>query len=283
MGNPSEVTGLRSLSDAADMANAVAVVVLNVSYFDYREPGTDIAAFDAANGTPDVPDPLLTVHRLGRMYLAGAGDFLYSIGKTLELDQPMVVSPGVLARATAEYASRCKYVAEPGDTPEQRLAKLAHLMRSGLLEAGASDPTHPQHDGLSDLAARFTRWESGRRPPRVKKPSDYKGLIEDLLPGRGGREYAALSGIAHASAPTLIGVFLSAQMNLHERYSNSWRNALFATKCALSAARHVATLRGHEAPELRTLAVLVDHYCESYNESVDKTGYGEKFDPEPTP
>lgn len=96
---------LPPMQDASLYCNWVALTMNAVSKLEAREPTVDIATFDAERGDEDFPDPLTTAHRLAGVLLQCGGEFVYSIGKLLELEEPMVMSPAVLARSAAEYAS----------------------------------------------------------------------------------------------------------------------------------------------------------------------------------
>lgn len=259
----SERQPLPALSKAAELCNAVAVVINRIAYFEYREPGVEIAAFDSAHGSADFPDPLLTTHRLGRMYLVGAGDFIYSIGKLLALEEPMVNAPAVAARSAAEYASRCKYISDPNDSPGARLAKMSHLLSEGIADSGLRSPNTPPE--RQHLVSSFDSWRSRQHLPRVPKPK-YVALVEELSPHMGVPEYAQLSGYLHGSALTLIASFISAQMGLEHRVDNSWRHVLFAAECGLMAGVQVCTLRAGDRSEIDILLTLHRHYVDIYNQ-----------------
>jgi hypothetical protein len=95
-----------ALSSIASLCNTVSLTINELASSPYREPGFSLDAVDDEYGTAVVPDPLTNAHKLIRFFLLGAGDNLYAIGKLLDLPSPMLVSPAVLARATAEYSSR---------------------------------------------------------------------------------------------------------------------------------------------------------------------------------
>ncbi len=254
---------LPPLSEASHLCESTAQVMNQTAYLDYREPTVDdIDAFDRDRGSGVMPDPLLTAHRLSRFYLVSAGDFVYSIGKLLALSEPMVVSPAVLARSAAEYASRCKYIADSTDSPEVRLSKLANLFQEGFADLGASksDADH----GLVSLAARFNDWRSTQHLPRAPKPN-YSALVAALSPDMGKGEYEQLSGVAHANAITLSGVFIAAQLGHAKRLEDSWRHALFATQCGLLASAHVCLLRDGDKEPINECLGRFYHYVNAYN------------------
>ncbi len=183
---------LPPLSEAGTLCNATSLVMRETGGLDHREPTvTDIGSFDLIHGSGTMPDPLLSAHILSRSYLIGAGDFVYSIGKILALEEPMVVSPAVLARSAAEYASRCKYLSSAEDSPEVRVAKFANLLEEGFKDSGANRPD--ADPSLVELARGMNDWKSRRRLPKVKLPN-YSALVASLSPDMGKSEYDSLSG-----------------------------------------------------------------------------------------
>ncbi|WP_327116695.1 hypothetical protein OHB12_05345 [Nocardia sp. NBC_01730] len=201
---------LPPLAEAGNLCDVSAQVMNRTAYLPYREPTVaDIGSFDAKRGSTEMPDPLLTSHRLSRFYLVGAGDFVYAIGKLLALDEPMVVSPAVLGRSTAEYASRCRYISDAADGPDIRLSKLANLCNEGFQDLGIGKPG--ADPDLVALAKGFKDWRSRQQLPKVSFPN-YSALVDALSPSMGKRVYGGLSGIAHASAISLSATFLSAQI-----------------------------------------------------------------------
>lgn len=157
---------LPPLAEASRLCDVTSQVMNATAYLSYREPTVeDIGAFDDARGSVSLPDPLLTAHRMSRFYLVGAGDFVYSMGKLLALKEPMVVSPAVLARSAAEYSSRCRYISDPDDSPDLRLAKLANLFQEGFRDLGVEKPdADPQ---LIELAKGFNDWKSTQSLPKA--------------------------------------------------------------------------------------------------------------------
>jgi len=71
----------------------------------------------------------------------------------------MVMSPAVLARAAAEYASRTWYIFDPQDTPEGRVAKMARLFDASLMQYCFARPD--AHAEEHQLYARLRRWSVG--------------------------------------------------------------------------------------------------------------------------
>ncbi|MFC8047800.1 hypothetical protein [Nocardia sp. NPDC057353] len=258
------MASLPSLLEASQLCDATAQVMRAIAYHDYQESTVaDIGSYDAAHGSDAMPDPLLTAHRLTRFYLVGAGDFVYSLGKLLGLDHPMVASPGVLARSAAEYSSRCAYLSDVGDSPELRISKMFNLFREGFNDFGVNksdaDPD------MVKLAVGINDWRSRQTLPKANLPN-YTNLIHKLAPSIGRREYQYLSGIAHANAITLSEAVISAQMGNEHNADTAWRYALFATHCGVMAAFGVALLRGCDPAPVISCRAAYTHYELKYNQ-----------------
>lgn len=268
---------LPSLSEASRLCESTAHVMNATGYLPYREPTVpDIEAFDAERGSGSMPDPLLTAHRMSRFYLVGAGDFVYSIGKLLALEEPMVVSPAVLARSAAEYSSRCKYISADADSPDMRLSKLANLFQEGFRDLGVGKPDADQD--LLELANGFNNWKSTQNLPKASLPN-YSALVHALSPNMGRSEYQQLSGITHGSTITLSAVFIAAQMGHEKRVEDSWRHALFATQCGLLAAATVCLLRDGDKSAINSCLAAFYHYELRYNQYLWDLSTERGFDP----
>jgi hypothetical protein len=176
------VTKLLPLSEAALLCEHAAQVVNETAHLPLQEPGWVIEEFDRQRGNADLADPLRTAHRMAEFYLAGAGDFLYSIGTLLALEQPTLLSPAVLARSAGEYASRAKYLSSLDDGPEMRISKVWSLFMDGFTRMGASKPS--ADPTMVDMVRRPERWRSGQTLPKSKVP-DYTKLVERLSPQMG--------------------------------------------------------------------------------------------------
>lgn len=251
-----------SLVKAVELCDIIAQVMNETAYLPYRDPHVDIDEYDKKHGKGVIPDPLLTAHRMSRLYLVGAGDFVYSIGKLLDLEQPMVVSPAVLARSAAEYASRCRYISVPEDQPDVRLSKLFNLYREGFNDAGVNKPdADPQ---LVAFSRELNDWRNQQELPKTKLPN-YTALVAELAPGTGKSEYEALSGVAHASAITVTGVFIAAQLKHDKRVEDSWRHALFAAQCGLFAAAQVCVFRDGPKDPINYCLGRLDECVGAYN------------------
>lgn len=251
------------LSEASRLCDWTSQVMRATASHDYRESTVaDINKYDAERGSGAVPDPLLTAHRLTRFYLLGAGDFLYSLGKLLGLEQPMVTSPAVLARSAAEYSSRCVYIASSEDSPETRVAKMFNLFREGFNDFGVHKPdADPQ---VVELAKGINAWRSTQELPKTALPN-YTDLIHKLAPSIGRREYQRLSGVAHANAIALSGAAISAQLDNAQNVEDGWRYALFATHCGVMAAFGVAELRASDPTPILSCNAAYRHYETEYN------------------
>lgn len=256
------MASLPPLSEASTLCRGTAQVMLQTAYLDYREPTCEIAQFDEGMGNADVPDPLLTAHRLARFYLVGAGEFVYSIGTLLQEESPLPLSISTLARSTAEYASRCKYISEPSDGPEMRISKLCNLFHEGFKNIGVNKPD--ADPARVQLAKAFETWKSRHRLPRSRLPN-YTDLIDKLSPAMGVKKYDALSGFAHGNALTVGVTVVMAQINHERRHEDLWQHSLFAAQCGLLAANQVCYLRDGDMEPLEHVRTLLDHWITLYN------------------
>ncbi|WP_277371169.1 hypothetical protein [Rhodococcus rhodochrous] len=253
---------LPPLSQIASLCDVIAQVMNRTANLDYRDPFVDISTYDAEYGEGVMEDPLRTAHKMTRMYLTACGDFVYSIGKLLNVAEPMVVSPAVLARSAAEHASRCKYISDPDDEPEIRLSKMFNLLREGFNDFGVNKPG--ANPALIEHSKLLNDWRNKMQLPKTKLPN-YAALVLELSPDMGRAEYERLSAIAHGSAVTLTEVFLSAQMGHKKRIEDAWRNGLFAVQCGLLAAANVCILRDGDKTEINHCLALLDEAVLSYN------------------
>ncbi|WP_433562301.1 hypothetical protein ACQP1O_33115 [Nocardia sp. CA-151230] len=230
----------------ARLCEVMSEVARMCAYLPHREPGHDIDAFDQLHGNEDFPDPLLTTHRLGRFYLAGASNFVRSIGHLISLDTPPTIAPGVLARSAAEYAARANFVTNLDDSPEMRVSKMERLFADGLQNIGVNSKDATPEE--AELAKRINRWRSQTQLPKVRPPNFTNSVIE-LSPDLGPREYPLLSRLVHANAVTVTVVTISEQMNHYTQVTDAWAHALFAAWCTLKATVNACVLRdGNKEP-----------------------------------
>ncbi|MFI7529708.1 hypothetical protein [Nocardia salmonicida] len=265
------MTKLLPLSEAALLCEHTAQVARETAHLPLREPECDIDEFDRQRGTTDLADPLRTAHRMAQFYLVGAGDFLYSIGTLLALDQPTVISPAVLARSTGEYASRAKYLSSPDDGPEMRISKVWTLIMDGFTRMGASKPY--ADPAMVEMVKRLERWRSGQTLPKSKVP-DYTKLIEHLSPQMGRDEYESLSQLVHANALRVTITGYAAASGHRHHHENAWRQVLFATECALLAAREVCDLRDGDKRPLTECLEFFHGTVGAYNSYLETDGAG---------
>ncbi|WP_157226689.1 hypothetical protein [Gordonia soli] len=257
------MSSLPALSEASRLCESTAQVMQAIAYRDYREPKiADIDEYDRQHGSGAMPDPLLSAHRLTRFYLVGAGDFVYSLGQLLGLQQPMVTSPAVLARSAAEYASRCAYLSSDDDSAEVRISKMFNLFREGFNDLGVNKPdADPQ---MVKLAEGINAWRSAQSFPKTSLPN-YTNLVHQLAPSIGRREYQRLSGVTHANAITLTGAVISAQQDNAQNVDDGWRYALFASHCGIMSAGMVGVLRGVDITPVLSCRAAYEHYEIEYN------------------
>ena len=271
------MSSLPPVTVMAELCQNVAHVMNTTAYLPYREPTSDISEFDRRHGTSDVVDPLLTAHRMARFLLVGAGDLVYSIGQLLALEEPMVISPAVLARTVAEYCGRVKYLSEAEDTPEKRIAKLLKVLDGGLQRAGLD--ALGADAGMVETARGLDRWRSRNTLPRVPKPN-YDKLVAALSPAMGITEYNSLSRLVHADALAVTGAYLSTVTGHPRRAADSWRHALFATECGLLAAAHVCFLRQGDKQPIAACLTTFRAAAQTYDDYLtDLAGEDEIFTP----
>lgn len=244
---------LPALDMAAELCEITSRQMYAVAYLPYREPSCGVDEFDTAHGTPQLPDPLLTTHRLSRFYLLGAAELLDAVGRLLHPPQ-LGVSTATLARATAEYAALAKYIADPDDSPQMRLAKCGELLRGSFNYNGAPKPDAPQ--GFRDLARTFPDWQQGRGLPKPPRPIITK-LVADLHPSLGADLYNELSAVAHADVIAVSTAVVVAQMQHPKMQESAWKHALFATQCGLFGAVYVCALRDGDRTPLNHCRALL--------------------------
>lgn len=230
-----------SLAIVATLCNATSLTINKLAYSPYHEPGHELAAVDRQYAAADVPDPLTSAHKLIRFYLLGAGDNLYAIGKLLDLESPMLISPAVLARATAEYSSRAAFLADTEDSPMLRMSKMAALFSEGFNSYDIHGPNAAP--GELALAKSIADWRAANPSlPRSKVPKSYQALVDKLVPGLAPREFPLLHRLVHANAVAISIVTLAAQMNTYTKVMDSWRHGLFAAMCGLMSMAQVCVL-----------------------------------------
>ena len=119
------------------------------SHFPYAEPSDErsIEDLDSALGsTDDVADPLLSAHRFIRFYLASSGETVASSSRLFaEARTTPLIAPFVLARTTAEHASRAMFLADPGLTAQRRVVRAAHLAKQGAGDSLSASPGSADH------------------------------------------------------------------------------------------------------------------------------------------
>lgn len=209
----------------------------------YREPGQSISDIDDRLGSQtDVPDPLLTAHRFAKFYLISAGDCLDSMAKLLAVDYPNLVGSSAIARAAAEHASRSLYLSDSGSDYMARMIRVSTLMAASLREYKSS------HDaGATHLIGNWERW-------RARTSKEFKGLPKQTLGNAtrlieryfsdGAISYEELSRPTHGNATWLAIAVIQEQKETAVARILLMRNAMFATRCVVSATNSLANLWG---------------------------------------
>lgn|GEM_PF-5319379 len=235
----------------AELCEVTAMTMNSIAKLNHREPGRQIGEIDAQLGKGMMEDPLLTSHRLSRFYLLGAGDFLFSIGKLLELPEPMVASPGVLARASSEYSARAWFLSDTKDSPLKRVAKMWEFMHTGMMEERiGKSPFSTDHE--KEFARSLGDWRSSTELPKIKGANNFKQLVGKLAPHDGEENHDRLSQIVHGNALTASLMNLSAQMGTSYNVEQCTGHALFATECGLVAAARVCEIRDGDPSDIET-------------------------------
>ncbi|NMD95001.1 hypothetical protein HF877_06235 [Rhodococcus sp. BL-253-APC-6A1W] len=234
-------------------ASALAINELSRSL---PNDSVDIREYDERMGDTHISDPLNTSHRLLGMYLIGAGDFLYSIGKLVGLENPMVMSPGALARSVMEYSSRAWWIATAPD-PDLRALRGHTLIRSGYSDA--------KKTGIEDIPGSkridhtLNSWRA-KRPnlPKVSTPK-IANLVEAMLGDQGKRSYNSLSEVAHGNALTLIVSAVGSAAKDPTSLESVLIQAIHANMVALIAAERTTELWNVRPDDLDHCVQLCRH------------------------
>lgn len=272
-----------ALSSIASLCNTVSLTINELASSPYREPGFSLDAVDDEYGTAVVPDPLTNAHELIRFFLLGAGDNLYAIGKLLDLPSPMLVSPAVLARATAEYSSRAAYLAEASETPLVRMSKMAALFADGFKSYDIHGPAAAPAEVA--LAKGIGDWRAANPSlPKIKIPQSYQALVDKLAPSLAPREFPLLHRLVHANAVAISITTLSAQLDSYSKVTESWRHGLFASMCGLMSIAKVRELWQFDMEPVQLCVTLYYDAERTYNRYLWDLSRSQGFEPsEPRP
>lgn len=253
-----------SIDQAAELCNAIALVMSRTSREQFVEPDViSIANYDSEHGDADIPDPLLTTHYQIRFLLQCAGDFVYSIGKLLQQDEPMVMTPAIVARSAAEYAAMVWYLTQPSDTAGQRVSRMARLLHTSFLEYGVTRPEATDEE--RGLLERLQRWSAKQNLGKAPK-FQTEQVLDQMEDDRGSAEYNWLSSYVHGSAATVMQAHIFAAHDRRRRELNAWRHAMYACALSLNATHRVTTLWSCDQTELVHVATLYHHYARWLNE-----------------
>ncbi|WP_207890780.1 hypothetical protein [Rhodococcus sp. Eu-32] len=205
------------------------------------------------------------------------------MGKLLDLPSPMLVSPAVLARATAEYASRAYYLADASESPYLRMSKMAALIGDGFKSYNIHGATAEPEE--TALAKGIRDWRSANPTlPKAKVPQSYQSLVDKLAPGLAPREFPLLHRLVHANAVAISITTLSAQMNSHTKVTESWRHGLFASLCGLMAIAKVSELWQCDREAIQHCVTLYYDAERTYNRFLWDLSHFQGFAPsEPRP
>ncbi|PZT99474.1 MAG: hypothetical protein DI630_16790 [Gordonia sp. (in: high G+C Gram-positive bacteria)] len=249
------------LNYAGQLCEVTGQIMNEYAYREHREPGVDIKMFDDRHKRGRMEYPLLTTHRLARFYLIGAGDFVYAMGKLLQLEVPMTVSPAALARCAAEYCGAAWALSDPSEDHLTRLSRAERIFSSGL-DNSRSD----KNDELDALAVEFKQWREQTDLPKVAK-MNATALVRDLTRGLSStdtRGYEYLSRIVHGNAVTLTKTVISAQQSSTFNAEQSAAHALYACWCGISACDRAQAIRGGDETDLGNLKDFFNQVADFY-------------------
>lgn len=233
------VEAVRNVSAlAAQCANAAATWTPL-----YREPGHSISDIDDRWGSvSDVEDPLLTAHRFAKFYLISGGDCLNSMSKLLAVDYPSLVGSSAIARAAAEHSSRSMFLSESSIDHRVRMLRINTLISASLREYKSS------HDaGATHLIKRWEAWRARHSKDFKDLPKQAHGTATRLLEryfSDSAISYEELSRPTHGNAAWLAVAVISEQKETAVARIFLMRNAMFATRCVVSATNSLASLWG---------------------------------------
>lgn len=250
------------MSDAVQYCDMAGQTMNAISKLEIREAGVDIEAFDISHGDRDLPDPLMSAHRLAGILLQCGGDIVYGMGQLLELEEPMVISPAVLARSAAEYASKVWYLSDPQSDPSKRVIRMARLFDAGLKEVGVLKPTATAEQ--RELFDRLQRWSKRQNLGTVPTPHKDQ-LIADMADEQAQQEYNWLSGYVHASAVTITLAHASAVDGHSHRPTEAWFHVFYATDLGLSAAAQLCKLWQGDVTAYRETIEMRQHCLDQFN------------------
>lgn len=210
--------------------------------FTYAEPGTDsIEEIDARLGSDsDVPDPLLTAHRMIRFHLLSAGDAIYSLSGLLRGSSALRVGTATLGRTAVEHLSRAMFLGESEINYRQRIQRTATLMEKGINEYR---PSMPDHAIANSLVQQWTHFMARNRLEfkglKAEKVSQYSALVEKYFPKIG---YVELSRPSHGNAIWVTLTVISEQQGGGASRVYALRNLAYCLDCLVTACDTVVQL-----------------------------------------
>ncbi|WP_296388513.1 hypothetical protein [Williamsia sp.] len=200
----------------------------------YVEPGESIDDIDSLIGSEDdVPDPLLTAHRLAKFYVISAGDALKSCCELVGREYPMHVGSAALARTTAEHASKAMYLSDPYAGWKVRV-----LRAQALFTAASSEYKSSNETGAREMIGSWERWRNRTGElfsgvPRQTAKSNSK-LVETYIPHV--LAYDELSRPAHGNAVWLTTAVIQEQKGTNYTRCATLRNMQCAIDAGVAAA-----------------------------------------------
>lgn len=282
-GFPHTLEGVRQFAEfAAGVGELVSHFGLAAANFTpiYREPRIEsIDDIDAQVGSAtDVPDPLLSAHRLAKFYMISTGDALLACCELIRKDHPLHIGSAALARSGAEHGSKVMYLADPGIDWKVRTLRAYALFRDGLSEYKSSN-----HDGVAKLISAWDKWRdrSGKdfRGTQKQSTGGNRALIEKHFDH--ALAYDELSRPTHGNAIWMTLAALHEQQRTTYTWCATLRNFAFALDVALAASNRLCELWSLDRDEvlvalaqqhsvqLPTWAEL-NQQCEAVRVGVDK-------------
>ncbi len=225
----------------ARFANAIAYGG-DPKRFTYAEPGADpIKDIDARLGSDsDVPDPLLTAHRMIRFHVLSAGDAIYSLSGLLGGSSPLLVGTATLGRTAVEHLSRAMFLSESGIGSRRRIQRTSTLMQKGINEYR---PSMPDHAIANSLVQRWTHFMARNRFEfkglKTEKVSQYSALVEKYFPKIG---YVELSRPTHGNAIWVTLTVISEQQGGGAARVYALRNLAYCIDCLVTTCETVMQL-----------------------------------------
>ncbi|WBP95011.1 hypothetical protein O6072_02055 [Mycolicibacterium neoaurum] len=162
------------------------------------------------------------------------------MSKLLAVDYPSLVGSSAIARSAAEHASRSMYLSESSVDYQVRMLRISSLIAASLREYKSSNDA-----GATGLIKKWDHWR-GRTSKEFKglskqAPGNATRLIERYF-SDGAVSYEELSRPTHGNATWLAIAVVQEQKKTAVARILLMRNAMFATRCVVSATNSLAML-----------------------------------------